>query len=247
MSKTTSSLRDQLIGFIKENNVSYKKEYIEKILLYLDFLHSCNKSINLVGTKEKDQIFIRHILDSLSLLKHADRLIYPSKRIIDIGTGAGLPGLVLAIFFPDKKFYLLEKSLKKVKFLNDSISKLRLENIIIVRKRAENASREIKNREQFDLVIARAVTKFLILIELAIPFCKINGKIIFYKSKKVFNEIKKYNEEISILGGKTGNILEVKVPCLNEVRVLLEIDKVKNTPDKFPRNFSRIKKEDLYK
>lgn len=220
---------------------------IDKTIAYLELLYEKNKVINLTGTKEKEDIFIRQILDSLSILdgnilKHGE---LEGKKIIDIGTGAGLPGILLSIFLTESEIYLLDKSRKKTNFLRETSEKLQLGNIKILTDSAEELSRKKDFREKFDIVIARAVTKLNILLELTIPFCNINGKIIFYKSKKVFEETKDHGEAISKLGGAVEGLYEVRVPNLEGFRAFLVLRKEKRTPLKYPRNFAMIKKSPL--
>jgi len=235
---------DKYLLKIGINNDSSK---IDKIFEYLKLVYEKNKVINLIGTKEKEEIFIKHILDSLSIfnieLLREDKL--KGKKIIDIGTGGGLPGILLAIFLPESEIYLLDKSKKKTIFLRETTEALELKNTIIITDRAEELSREAGFREKFDIVIARAVARFSILLELAVPFCNIHGKIIFYKSKKVFEEIKEHSETISKLGGEFKKLYDVEVPDLERFRTFLILNKVKRTPLKYPRNFALIKKKPL--
>ncbi len=235
---------DKYLLKIGINNDSSK---IDKIFEYLELVYEKNKVINLIGTKEKEEIFIKHILDSLSIfnieLLREDKL--KGKKIIDIGTGGGLPGILLAIFLPESEIYLLDKSKKKTIFLRETTEALELKNTIIITDRAEELSREAGFREKFDIVIARAVARFSILLELAVPFCNIHGKIIFYKSKKVFEEIKEHSETISKLGGEFKKLYDVEVPDLERFRTFLILNKVKRTPLKYPRNFALIKKKPL--
>lgn len=232
---------EDLLG---KTGIRFDSSKIDKIILYLDLVYEKNRVINLIGTKEKEDILIKHILDSLSIL---DAKILGSgelegKKIIDIGTGAGLPGILLSILLTKSNICLLDKSRKKTGFLKEAAEALKLENIEIATGRAEELSRKTDYREKFDIVIARAVTKFNILLELAIPFCNINGKIIFYKSKKVFEEIKDHGEAISKLGGGVEGLYGVKVPHLEGFRAFLVIRKEKRTLLKYPRNFALIKK-----
>ncbi len=219
-----------------------KHDAVLKTKQYLELLTKENKKTNLVGTGKKDEIVLRHFLDSLSILEYRKEFFNQASNIIDIGSGGGLPGLLLSIYLPDKKFYLLDKSLKKVNFLNKALYLLRLSNVTVIRGRAEQLARDKKHRECYGLVLARAVTNFAVLTELIIPFSKINGKIIFYKSRKVFEEVKKYGDFVKILGGRIIGLHQTNIPGLEEFRVFLEVKKDAPTPLKFPREFSKIKK-----
>ena len=216
---------------------------VSKTLLYLDILFEANKRTNLIGTKEKDQIFLRHFLDSLSILAHKERFFLGSYRLIDIGSGGGLPGLLLSLFLPDKKVCLMDKSSKKIDFLNRAIDTLCLENVVALRGRAEQLAKDKKHREAYDIVLARAVTDFSILLELVIPFSKINGKIIFYKSLRVFEEIDKNKDFIKLLGGEIVGLHEANIPDFTEFRVFLEVRKKFLTSPGYPRKFAKIKRE----
>ncbi len=234
---------------LKELGVDFSPDQIRIVKEYLDIVYKYNKEVNLTGTKKKEDILVRHFLDSLSILKFKKDLFNRSdniKEILDIGTGAGLPGMVLSIFLKDRLFYLIDKKEKKIEFLNMTANRLKIKNVKILRGRAEELAREGSYREKFDMVLARAVAKFNILCELLIPFCRINGKIIFYKSLKVFEELKKGRKIILELGGREGNLLEVKVPYLNEFRAFLVIEKNKRTPSIYPRKFKKIKCRPLW-
>jgi 16S rRNA (guanine527-N7)-methyltransferase len=236
-----------LSEYLEKLGINNEVEKIEKINKYLELVWQKNKVFNLIGTKRKEDIFIRHILDSLSILsiKEFREGVFRGKKIIDIGTGGGLPGILLAIILTESKIFLVDKSKKKNDFLKETIRILDLKNIIVINDRAEELSRKKDFRENFDIVIARAVTKFNILLEMTIPFCTINGKIIFYKSKKVFEEIKEHGEAIPKLGGAFEELCDVEVPSLEGFRVFLILKKEKRTPLKYPRNFALIKKKPL--
>ncbi|MCJ7471222.1 MAG: 16S rRNA (guanine(527)-N(7))-methyltransferase RsmG [Actinobacteria bacterium] len=236
-----------LYEYLGKTGINNDSEKIDKVINYLEIVYEKNKVINLIGTKKKEDIFIKHILDSLSIfnIKILKEGELQEKKIIDIGTGGGLPGIPISIFLPESKIFLVDKSKKKTDFLRETIEKLDLKNIIVITDRAEELSRKASFREEFDIVIARAVTKFNILLEIAIPFCTINGKIIFYKSKKVFEEIKEHSEAMSKLGGEFEELYDVEVPDLEGFRTFLILKKEKRTPLKYPRNFALIKKKPL--
>jgi len=226
--------------------IRYERDQLKSIIQYRDLLAEKNKYLNLIGQTDRTGIIRRHILDCLAPLscrvgKAWDRGI----KILDIGSGGGLPGIPLAIMLKKAAIFLLEKSMKKTAFLEEAKELLSLENLTVIRARAEELARETRWRQRFQVVTARAVTRFNILLEISIPFCSINGKIVFYKSRKVFSEIKTMGRALDALGGRMGELVETEVPGLDEYRALLVIDKEKNTPGEFPRRFSQIKKREL--
>jgi 16S rRNA (guanine527-N7)-methyltransferase len=232
---------------LKKMYIGFDESQVEDLIRYKDFLMEANRSVNLIGPADSSSIIKRHILDSLAPLSGLPGIVSDDKnnRILDIGSGGGLPGIPLAIMLKSSEMVLMEKSQKKSAFLSAIKNNLSLDNTAVLTGRAEELAHEVNLREKFSLVTARAVTKFNILLELSIPFCNINGKIIFYKSKKIFNEIEAAGKAVNILGGRIGELIEVDIPGLEEFRVLQVIDKERNTPKKFPRRFSQIKKKPL--
>jgi len=228
-----------------EMNIAYTETQIDKLIAFQELVYNKNMKINLVGPSSKEDIMRRHILDSVGLLRHKDKSKFDNCKIIDIGTGGGFPGIPLSIFLANTKIVLLEKTIKKTGFLKKAVESLSLENIEIVNGRAEEIARENKMRGSFDLVIARAVAKISILLEYSFPFCKINGKIIFYKSRKVYEEMKLSGDAINTLGGEIEDLIKVDVSGLEEFRAFLIINKKKHTPLKYPRNFAEIKRNPL--
>ncbi len=241
---TSHILRESLAEF----GIDFSQSQVRILEKYLNLVYEYNQKFNLIGTKDKKGILVRHILDSISILKY-EKMVFnnedPARKVLDLGTGAGLPGALLSIFLKDKIFYLLDKTLKKINFLNMIVEELGLKNVRVIRGRAEELGNEAQYRETFDIVLSRAVASLNILSELTIPFCRINGKIIFYKSKKIFTELDSNREVISKLGGKVDNLLEVEVPYLNEYRTFLVIKKVLKSPVIYPRTFNKIVKGPL--
>jgi 16S rRNA (guanine527-N7)-methyltransferase len=230
-------------------NLNFTEEDIDKIEKYIDILLEHNKRANLVGTKLKQDILIRHVIDSLSILNYS-KYFFTSRsgenfKILDIGTGAGLPGILISIFLKDRQVYLMDKKSKAINFLREVVHKLNLTNIYIIEGNAEYLGHDAKYRENFDIVLSRAVGKFNIVCELMIPFCKIGGKIVLYKSKKLQEEIEEYKNIIPVLGGRIDKIFEVKVPNLDEYRAFLSILKETNTLYKYPRKYAKILKMPL--
>ena len=233
------------VSSLKKLGIEFTEGQVSLLMRYLEIIYNYNMNTNIVGTKKKEDILVRHFLDCLSILKYRKSIFGledECKKILDIGTGAGLPGMLLAIFLKNKKFYLMDKKIKKISFLEKTMEELNLSNVILIRGKAEELAHDSSYRENYDLVLARAVAKINILSELAVPFCKINGKIVFYKSKKVFNEVINARYKISKLGGRVYSLKKVDVPGLNEFRNFMIITKEKSTPCKYPRSIAKINK-----
>jgi 16S rRNA (guanine527-N7)-methyltransferase len=221
---------------------------MEKLHDYLDMLIEYNKNINLVGTKNRDEILIRHVFDCLSifnLLNFSDNKIMKLDKLLDIGTGAGLPGILLSIFLKKSEIYLLDSKNKAIIFLKEVIDALNLDNVHVLSGRAEDLAHDIKYREKFDIVVSRALAKTSVITELALPFCKIGGRAVLYKSKNLAEELRFSEKIISAIGAEIENILEVKIPCLDEYRALLILKKVVPTIYKYPRKYGKILSEPL--
>ncbi len=210
----------------------------KKLEQYLELLMEKNKVMNLTAIRDKEDIKIKHFEDSIllnNLLKETD------KNIIDIGTGAGFPGMVLAILNPDKNFLLVDSVTKKVNFLNEVIEKLELKNVKTTNLRAEQLI--INNREKFDIVLCRGVANLRIILEYAIPFLKVNGR--FLAQKLNTNEITESENALNILNSKIEKIHKFNLPIINDERIVIEIKKLKKTNEKYPRKIGIPKKNPL--
>ena len=246
MVKTNNIYDNILRNYLTEMEVSFTDNSVLKILTLLDEIYNFNITTNIVGSKQKEDIFYRHILDCISIFNLKPELKQESltgKKILDLGTGAGLPGLLFSILLDNTRIVLLEKQQKKANFLKSMVTGLDLKNTVVLNASAEYIAKDKNYRESFDICAGRAVSKINILLELIIPFCKINGKIFLYKSKKVFLEAEENMGKLEKLGTVINRIAEVKVPFLDEFRAILILDKKTKTPDKYPRDFSIIKKE----
>ncbi|MBM3709187.1 MAG: 16S rRNA (guanine(527)-N(7))-methyltransferase RsmG [Actinobacteria bacterium] len=238
---------DKLLeNYLKTLKLDTSCEIINKIKSFLNLIYEKNKFLNLVGTKDKNSILIRHFFDCLSIFeffKELSKNEFINSKILDVGTGAGLPGILLAIILKNSTIYLLEPRVKISNFLTSALKELDIKNAEIILGRAEVLSHNEFFREKFNYVTARAVADVKVLSELTIPFCKIGGSIIMYKSKKLQDEILSSGEDITVLGGSIDRIMEVEVPLLNECRVFLIIKKQNSTLYKYPRKYVKILKK----
>ncbi|MFH1683788.1 MAG: 16S rRNA (guanine(527)-N(7))-methyltransferase RsmG [Candidatus Margulisiibacteriota bacterium] len=208
--------------------------------LYLKELLEWNEKFNLTAITDPEEIKVKHFEDSLAILQ---TIKLTNQSVIDIGTGAGFPGIPLKIKCPNIKLTLLEATKKKVEFLRQIISLLKLQDVKIISARAEDIAKE--QRGLFDLAVSRAVAKLNILCEYCIPFVKVGGQFIAYKEEEVEDEVKEANKAIEILGGKLKEIKKVKFPNSAITRSLVIIEKISPTPHKYPRRVGMAKKRPL--
>lgn len=222
-------------------NLSLKQR--EQFDKYYELLVEWNKVMNLTGITEYDEVNLKHFIDSLSVVRVVD--MKSVKRVIDVGTGAGFPGIPLKIAFPDTEILLLDSLNKRVKFLNEVITTLGLENITAIHGRAEDIAKNKFYREQFDLCVSRAVANLSTLCEYSLPFLWISGSFVSYKGEYSENEIKQAEKAVDILGGMISKIDRFKLPGTDMGRSLIKIDKVKKTPGKYPRKAGLPAKEPI--
>jgi 16S rRNA (guanine527-N7)-methyltransferase len=220
---------------------------------YSQELLQWNEMFNLTAITEPDQVEIRHFLDSLSLIPalaaheatSVPALLARTPRIVDIGAGAGFPGLALRIVWPRARFVLLEATAKKVRFLEHMADKLGFGDVQLVHGRAEELGLREPHRAGFDLVLARAVASLPTLVEYMLPFSKRGGRVVAYKGSAAHEEVLCSEEAIRTLGGRLTKLIPVEVPGLAETRVLVVIDKIAQTPDAYPRGRGLPRKRPL--
>ncbi|MBN1298711.1 MAG: 16S rRNA (guanine(527)-N(7))-methyltransferase RsmG [Actinobacteria bacterium] len=212
-------------------------------------LYEGNKHFNITGTKEKDPILTRHIIDSLGIFKYFESNGIDSKstlRVLDVGTGGGLPGIPVSIFLRNSEFILLDAKGKTIDFLNSVISALGLSNASAIKGRAEIVAHEDIFRESFDIVTSRAMGHAGFLSEIMIPFCRIGGKAIIYKSRKLSEELKGLDKAMEKIGFVLESKTEIKIPFLKEYRVLLVLKKEFSTLYKYPRKYDKMLKMPIF-
>lgn len=222
-----------LVDHAREFGLTLTIDQIDAFDLYYRELIDWNARINLTSIVERDQVAVKHFLDSLSLAPVL-RPLAPTIRLIDIGTGAGFPGIPLKIALPDLRLTLLETTGKKVEFLQHVITQLQLHNATAIQARAEDLAHKADHREQYDVAVARAVANLATLTEYALPFIRVGGLFIAQKGVDVDDEIKQAKRALKELGGCVREIVPVQLPGL-EPRHLIVIEKISATPAKYPR------------
>ena len=236
--------KDCIESGLDELNLDYDDNKIIKLWDYMNFLLKENKKYNLTNITDEKEVIKKHFYDSLAPLTMVK--IDFAENILDLGTGPGFPGMVWKIFFPKKKFFLLDSTLKKVNFLKLLSVELELyNNLEIKHGRAETFAKNNKYREKYDLVLSRAVAPLNILAEYTLPFTSKNGLLYFFKGPDYKKEIKNSKNSFKKLGGKHIDTIELKIPGLDAERYLLIYKKVKNTSKKFPRRAGIPKKRPL--
>lgn len=227
--------KEEFITECSKINVIITEEIYNKLLIYSDLLNDWNKKFNLTRITEQNQIFLKHFYDSLCL----NRAINLNKveTLCDVGSGAGLPGLILKIVFSNLNVTLIESSTKKCNFLEFIVNKFNLKNIKVINERAETVAKKL--REKFDVVTCRAVAHLLIISEICIPMVKIDGKFLPLKSN-IEEEIKVSKENIKSLNANIEKILEFDLPIENSKRTILVIRKSGATNLIYPREYNKI-------
>lgn len=213
--------------------ISLSEKQLDQFLTYYHMLIEKNKVMNLTAITEFEEVLQKHFLDSLSVVKAYG--LSGRESMIDIGTGAGFPGIPLKIAFPEMKIILLDSLNKRLVFLNEVIEELGLENIETIHGRAEDFGKDQKYREQFDLCLSRAVANLSTLSELCLPFVKRGGYFISYKSGQVDEEVQDAKRAIQLLGGKNTRLEKFALPNSDISRSFVVISKGISTPDNFPR------------
>lgn len=206
---------------------------IEQFLIYYEMLYERNKVVNLTAISEYEDVLRKHFVDSVCLVKACE--LSTGMSLIDVGTGAGFPGLALKIAFPELKVTLLDSLNKRVLFLNDVIRELGLKDVDAVHGRAEDLAKPGKLREKYDLCVSRAVANLSTLSEYCLPFVKVGGMFIAYKSEKVFKELLASEHSIFLLGGELERQVDFTLPNSDIYRNLVVIKKKARTSDRFPR------------
>ena len=224
--------RELLIKGLEQICPEVYSQTVDNFLKFSDMLLEKNKVMNLTAITEPMEVISRHFLDCAMIAPD----IISEEKVIDIGTGAGFPGLPLAILCQDTEFVLIDALRKRIDFLNEVISQLGLKNVTAIHARAE----ELKERQSFSAAVSRAVADLSVLSELTLPLVKVGGKFISMKAQDCQDEVIKATKAIEILGGAKPIIKTYTVVESDIVRAKVEINKIKDTPSKYPRRFAKI-------
>lgn len=231
---------DEFKEELKKLKIEFNDEMLNKLEEYYNLLIEWNKKMNLTRIVSKNDVYLKHFYDSLTIVKCID--LSKSLNLVDVGTGAGFPGIVLKIFFPSLNIILIESLEKKVKFLKEIIKKLNLKNIEIINMRAEDFSRKV--REKYDLVVSRAVAKLNILTEICTPMLKKGGYFIALKAK-LEEELEESKNSINLLNCELIEVVNFNLPYENSIRNIVKIKKIEKCKNVYPRNFNKINKNPL--
>ena len=225
----------------KEIEIVFTEEQIEKFYKYMNLLIEWNEKINLTAIIKPEEIILKHFIDSLTILKYLKR----NEKIVDMGTGAGFPGIPLSIVCNENKITLVDSLNKRLVFLKEVIKQLDLKNVETIHARAEDFGQNKTYREQFDIATSRAVANLATLSEYLLPLVKIGGKCICMKASDIEQEVQDAKKAIDVLGGTIHQIEKFTLPQSDMGRTIIMINKTKTTPSKYPRKAGTPAKEPI--
>lgn len=237
-----SPLEQLLFESCKKINVELDDKQIKQFIDYKDMLLEWNEKMNLTAITDEKEVILKHFVDCLVICSGAK---LSGKKIIDVGTGAGFPGVPVKIACPDIDITLLDSLNKRITFLNKLKNKLGLEKVDCVHMRAEDGGADKNLRESFDFCISRAVANLAVLSEYCLPFVKVGGSFISMKGPDVEEELNEAKKAIKVLGGEVVEVKKVVIPETDITHSLIVIKKVKATPSKYPRKAGKAKKEPI--
>ena len=223
--------KNKMIELSKKINVQLNDEQIKKYFDYMALLLDWNEKINLTAITEVDDVILKHFVDSMTVLKYIEN----EKSIIDVGTGAGFPGIPIAIMKKDVKITLLDSLNKRINFLNEVCRELKLNNVDTIHGRAEEIGKNKEHREKYDIAVSRAVANMSTLSEYLLPLVKIGGKCICMKGSEIEQELEQAKFAIKELGGKIEKVEKFTLPDSDMERNIIIIKKIKETSNKYPR------------
>ncbi len=230
---------------LSEEGFSLTEQQMEQFHQYLVLLQEWNEKVNLTAISEEEEVYLKHFYDSITLAKFVPFVEGANETLCDVGSGAGFPSLPLKILFPHLKITIVDSLKKRINFLELLVNELGLENVHLVHARAEDFGQEKKNRQAFDVVTARAVARLSVLAEFCLPITKTGGIFAAMKGAKASEELNDSKKAIKTLGGKTRKVETFELPKDAGERSILLIDKIKNTPNKYPRQAGTPNKKPL--
>lgn len=236
------TIKDLLSVYIKDFKIDLSDYQYEQLQKYYELLVEWNKKINLTAITDIEGVALKHFADSLTLFNYVD--VPENSTLIDVGTGAGFPGIVLKIARPDIKLTLLDSLNKRLIFLQEVCDEIKIDAEII-HSRAEDGARKVELRENFDFAVSRAVAQLNILSEYCIGYVKKGGKFCALKGRQAEEEIKSAQNSINIMGGKMLKTFEFSLPQSGDERTIVVIEKKSATPNKYPRQAAKIKAKAL--
>ena len=236
-------IKDLLIKGCREYGIELDDNKIDCFLRYMELLKGWNQKIDLTAITEDEEIIKKHFIDSVSILQSG--VIKEGMTIIDVGTGAGFPGIPLKIVMPSLKIMLLDSLNKRIIYLNDVIDQLKLKDIETVHARAEELSHKKEHRGKYDIAVARAVANLNKLSEYCIPYVKTDGYFISMKGPSVNDEIEGAKNAIGTLGGRLEKVIDIKLPGDDMEHKLVLVKKYKATEEKYPRKYAQIEKKPI--
>lgn len=245
------ALKEDRVDFSKNLEIQLQvagfepsSKQLEQFTAYYELLIETNKTLNLTAITDPHEVAVKHMVDSLTALSP----VFKQKaKVLDLGTGAGFPGIPLAIWRPDLQITLFDSLQKRLNFLQTVIDQLGLSSITTLHGRAEDMAHQQEHREAYDIVTSRAVARLPILLEWALPYVKVGGSVVALKGAIYEEEIKASDFALQTLGGTIDKVKTVSLPTLEDKRAVIYIKKVKNTPKKYPRKPKEIKTKPLEK
>ena len=235
------TMRETLLEATEDFKIKLSEEQLSQLEAYHTLLSEWNEKINLTAITDDRGVAVKHFADSMTIFNYFD--IPQNARVIDVGTGAGFPGLVLKIVRPDIELTLLDSLQKRLNFLSTVLDALHLDATLI-HSRAEEGGQNMNLRESYDLAVSRAVAQLNILSEYCLPYVRLSGRFIDFKGS-ADDELQAAKKAVGILGGRIGKTPVFELPMEGGTRTLIEIEKVRPTPDKYPRQYGKIKAKPL--
>lgn len=236
-----NEFKEKMIINVDKLGINLSEIQLKQFYNYMNLLIEWNKKINLTAITEPDEIILKHFVDSLTISKY----ISDGTKVVDVGTGAGFPGIPLKIVRQDVDITLLDSLQKRINFLDEVINELNLEKITTIHSRVEDFGKNKKYREEFDIATSRAVANLSTLSEYLLPLVKVGGKVISMKGSLIQEELENSKNAIKILGGQIEKVDEFDLPNSDISRNIVLIDKIKNTPNRYPRKAGEPSKKPL--